>query len=85
MQIVPNPEVSWLSELKGLSQNVPMNKFLHVKKISQITLGTIYWVRDILQLQLLILTTSKVGIIILFLQSEKKAQSHYQLKEGPNV
>lgn len=56
-----------------------------LKKISQITLGTIYWVRDILQLQLLILTTSKVGIIILFLQSEKQAQSHYQLKEGPNV
>lgn len=32
MQTVPNPEASILSELKRLSQNVPMNKFLPVKK-----------------------------------------------------
>lgn len=44
MQLVLNPEASWLSELKGLSQNVPMNKFLHVKRKFSQTLGTIYWV-----------------------------------------
>lgn len=32
MQIVPNPKATVLSELKRLSQNVPKNKFLPVKK-----------------------------------------------------